>query len=67
MLIANRIVCPTSFVIASKWLQTFAYRFDISSRPFIAAMIILQLIVAATVCLRIDRAINLNLVVRLKE
>ncbi|GGN12968.1 ABC transporter permease [Dyadobacter beijingensis] len=67
MVTANLIAWPTSFVIASKWLQTFAYRVDISFQPFVAATIISLLIVATTVCLQIGRAVNLNLAVRLKE
>jgi putative ABC transport system permease protein len=67
MLIANLIAWPASLVIASKWLQTFAYRVDISFQPFIAAAIISLLIVVTTVCLQISRAVNLNLAVKLKE
>ncbi|SEJ37657.1 FtsX-like permease family protein [Dyadobacter sp. SG02] len=67
MLIANLIAWPTSLLIASKWLQTFAYRVDISFQPFVAATIISVLIIATTVCLQISRAVNLNLAVRLKE
>ncbi|SDF53847.1 putative ABC transport system permease protein [Dyadobacter soli] len=67
ILIANLIAWPTSLVIASKWLQTFAYRVDISFQPFVAATIISLLIVATTVCLQISRAVNLNLALKLKE
>lgn len=66
ILIANAIAWPSSLVIASKWLQTFAYRIDISFQPFLAATIISLLIVATTVCLQITRAVNANLAVRLK-
>ncbi|GGH26517.1 ABC transporter permease [Dyadobacter endophyticus] len=66
ILIANAIAWPSSLVVASKWLQTFAYRVDISFQPFLAATIISLLIVATTVCLQITRAVNANLAVRLK-
>ena len=67
MLIANLIAWPASLVIATKWLQTFAYRVDISFQPFVVATIISILIIATTVCLQITRAINLNLAIKLKE
>ena len=66
LLIANVIAWPASFIIANKWLETFAYRIHISFTPFIIAMGISIAIVAITVCLQIMRAVRFNPAIKLK-
>lgn len=66
VLIANVIAWPVSLVIATKWLETFAYRIHISFAPFIIAMVISIAIVAVTVCLQIMRAVRFNPAIKLK-
>ena len=66
VLIANVIAWPSSFIIANKWLETFAYRTHISFTPFIIAMVISIAIVGITVCLQIMRAVRFNPAVKLK-
>ena len=66
VLLANAIAWPLSWIIANKWLETFAYRIDISVVPFIIAMLISIAIVGITVCLQIVRAVRFNPAVKLK-
>ena len=66
ILIANVIAWPVSFLIATKWLETFAYRIHISFAPFIIAMVISIAIVVITVCLQIMRAVRFNPAIKLK-
>lgn len=66
VLVANMIAWPASFIIANKWLETFAYRIEISFTPFIIAMFISVMIVSITVCLQIIRAIRFNPAMKLK-
>jgi len=66
VLIANLIAWPVSFVIADKWLETFAYRVHVSIMPFVIALIISFVVVAITVCLQIARAVRFNPAVKLK-
>jgi putative ABC transport system permease protein len=66
ILLANVIAWPASFIIANRWLETFAYRTSVSFTPFIIAMVISIVIVGVTVCLQIMRAVRFNPGVRLK-
>ncbi|MDJ1485630.1 ABC transporter permease [Cytophagaceae bacterium YF14B1] len=67
MLLANAIAWPAAFIAATHWLQTFAYRIEISLTPFMIASLISLSIVAITVCLQISRAIRFNPALKLKE
>ncbi|TLV03436.1 ABC transporter permease [Dyadobacter luticola] len=66
MLIANLIAWPAAFMTASKWLENFAYRIDISATPFILAACMSVAIVSITVCLQILRAVSFNPATKLK-
>jgi putative ABC transport system permease protein len=66
VLMANVIAWPVSFIVANKWLETFAYRVHISFAPFAIAMAVSIAIVAVTVCLQIVRAVRFNPAVKLK-
>ncbi|QKJ31569.1 ABC transporter permease [Mucilaginibacter mali] len=66
VLMANAIAWPLAFVIAGKWLQTFAYRIPVSYVPFVIALAVSIVIVALTVCLQTLRAVRFNPAVKLK-
>jgi putative ABC transport system permease protein len=66
VLVANLIAWPLSFLIANKWLQTFAYKIHISITPFVLAFMISIAIIAFTVCLQVIRAIRFNPAEKLK-
>ncbi|MET4081825.1 putative ABC transport system permease protein [Pedobacter sp. UYP30] len=67
VLIANIIAWPVALVLVNKWLQTFAYRVDLSVVPFVMALLLSFIIVALTVCLQIFRAIGFKPAEKLKE
>jgi putative ABC transport system permease protein len=66
ILIANLIAWPISFIVTSKWLETFAYRVQISFTPFLIAMLISMTIIVVTVCLQIVKAVRFNPAIKLK-
>lgn len=66
VLIANFIAWPISFIIANKWLDTFAYRVHLSIMPFLTVMIISMFIVVFTACLQIIKAVKFNPALNLK-
>ncbi len=66
VLVANLIAWPVSFVIANRWLETFAYRVHLSLVPFAIALITSIVIVAVTVCLQTIRAVKANPVNKIK-
>jgi putative ABC transport system permease protein len=67
MLIANGFAWPVAFLAATKWLQTFAYRIEISFIPFLMAALVSIAIVAITIVLQIIRAIRFNPAMKLKS
>lgn len=66
VIIANITAWPVASIIATRWLETFAYRISISFTPFVIAMVISLVIVAFTVCLQIVRAVRFNPAIKLK-
>jgi len=66
VIIANCIAWPVSFIIANKWLETFAYRVQVSVTPFIIAMLVSVAIIVITVCMQVSRAIRFNPASKLK-
>ncbi len=66
VIIANVIACPAAYLLAKKWLDTFAYRIDISLIPFIAAAAISIVITLLTVSLQAGKAVKANPVEALK-
>ena len=65
-IIANLIAWPVTFMIANRWLETFAYRVHLSIAPFIFSMIISAVVLALTVCLQIIKALQFNPAMKLK-
>ena len=66
VLTANCIAWPVAYIISNKWLQTFAYRIQLSVTPFVIALIVSIIIVVLTVCLQVVRAVRFNPAAKLK-
>lgn len=66
VIISNIIAWAVTFLIADKWLETFAYRIHISVVPFVIAMMVSVAIVAVAVCLQVLKAIRFNPAIKLK-
>ncbi|GAB3924157.1 ABC transporter permease [Mucilaginibacter myungsuensis] len=66
VLLANLVAWPVAYLIAQKWLETFAYRVSLSAMPFVVAFVVSVSIVVLTVCLQIVRAVRFNPAMKLK-
>ncbi|WP_316840171.1 ABC transporter permease [Pedobacter gandavensis] len=66
VLIANLVAWPLAYILASKWLDGFAYRTALSVWPFILAMLLSVLITLITVTLRSLKAARTNPIDALK-
>ncbi|TWR27687.1 FtsX-like permease family protein [Mucilaginibacter achroorhodeus] len=66
VILANVIAWPLSFILTYKWLQTFAYRIQLTLTPFALALGISLSIVLFTVCLQVLRAVRFNPASKLK-
>ncbi|MBU2046698.1 MAG: ABC transporter permease, partial [Bacteroidetes bacterium] len=66
VLIANLLAWPVAFIIVNKWLETFAFRVQISIMPFIIALMVSFAIVIFTVCLQMMSAVRFNPALKLK-
>ncbi len=64
--IANLIAWPVSYLIADKWLETFAYRVHLSVIPFLLAIVVSVVIVVLAVCLQVLKAVRFNPAIKLK-
>ncbi len=64
--LANVIAWPIAYILADKWLKTFAYRADLSFIPFGTAAMITILITLITVSLQATKAVKSNPVKALK-
>jgi putative ABC transport system permease protein len=60
ILIAGMSACPLTYLIMNKWLQGYAYRVNITSGPFIIAIVCLGFITALLVCLQTVKAAMAN-------
>ena len=56
VLIAGIIACPLAYIIMNKWLQSYAYRIDISAQPFLISVLILGFITALLICIQTIKA-----------
>ncbi|QRR01343.1 ABC transporter permease [Dyadobacter sandarakinus] len=66
MLTANALAWPAAFLAATQWLETFAYRIDLTFAPFLIATALSIVIVAVTVGLQMIRAVRFNPAMKLK-
>jgi len=60
LLIANIIAWPLVYILAKSWLETFAYRIEISITPFAIAGMISVVLAVITVSLQAAKAVNAN-------
>ncbi len=65
-LLANLIAWPVALLLSNKWLETFAYRVDVSALPFTIAIVISIVVVLLAVCLQTVRAVRVNPAAKLK-
>ena len=56
ILIAGVVACPLAYLIMNKWLQSYAYRINITAGPFIISIGCLGLITAFLICLQTIKA-----------
>lgn len=66
VLIANLVAWPLAYILASKWLEGFVYRTNLSVWPFVLAMVLSVLITVITVSLRSLKAAKTNPIDALK-
>jgi putative ABC transport system permease protein len=60
VLIANLIAWPAAYLLARKWLDTFAYRIEMPLIPFMAAAFISTILTVLTVSLQARKAVKAN-------
>jgi putative ABC transport system permease protein len=60
LLLANLIAWPFVYILAKTWLDTFAYRIEISIVPFLTAGILSVLLAVITVTLQASKAVQAN-------
>ena len=58
LFIANVFAWPLAYVLAGKWLETFAYRVEISMFPFVAAGLITAFLTLLTVTVQAFKAVH---------
>ncbi|KEQ28513.1 hypothetical protein N180_02440 [Pedobacter antarcticus 4BY] len=64
--IANIISWPVAYILTKKWLETFAYRVDLSALPFLMSALITILLTVITVSIQAKKAVKANPVDGLK-
>jgi putative ABC transport system permease protein len=60
VLVANLIAWPAAYLLARKWLGTFAYRIEMPLIPFITAAVISTIITVLTVSIQVRKAVKTN-------
>jgi putative ABC transport system permease protein len=58
LFISNLVAWPIVYVLAGKWLETFAYRIELSIIPFATAGIITAILTLVTVTIQASAALN---------
>lgn len=66
VLLANLIAWPFAYLVATKWLDLFAYRIEISPIPFLTATLLSIGLTIITVSLQTRKAVRMNPVNALK-
>ena len=66
VLLANLISWPVAYILTKKWLETFAYRIDLSMLPFLLSAAITILLTVITVSIQAKKAVSANPVDALK-
>lgn len=60
VLIANLVAWPAAYLLASKWLDTFAYRIEMPLIPFMLAAILSTALTVITVSVQARKAVKAN-------
>ncbi|RYD75309.1 MAG: ABC transporter permease [Sphingobacteriales bacterium] len=66
VLLANIISWPVAYILIKKWLETFAYRIDLSVLPFLVSALFTILLTVVTVSIQAKKAVKANPVDALK-
>lgn len=66
VLIANLIGWPIAYIVAKRWLDTFAYRIDVPILPFVSAALISTFLTVFTVSIQARKSVKANPVDALK-
>lgn len=66
VVLANLISWPIAYILINKWLETFAYRTDLSVFPFVISALITILLAVLTVSIQARKAVKANPVDALK-
>ncbi|RZK73963.1 MAG: FtsX-like permease family protein, partial [Pedobacter sp.] len=66
VVLANVISWPIAYILTKMWLETFAYRINLSPLPFIISAIITILLTVLTVSIQASKAVKANPVDALK-
>ncbi|MDQ6890495.1 MAG: hypothetical protein M3Z56_09505, partial [Bacteroidota bacterium] len=54
------VACPLAYFIMHKWLESYAYRINITAMPFVISFICLGLITALLICIQTIKAAIAN-------
>lgn len=66
VVLANLISWPIAYILTKMWLETFAYRINLSPLPFVASAVITILLTVLTVSIQASKAVKANPVDALK-
>lgn len=66
VVLANLIAWPLAYLLAKKWLETFAYRVDMPMQPFVLSAVITILLAVLTVSLQAVKSVKASPVDALK-
>ena len=67
IIIAGFVACPLAYLLMNNWLQSYAYRINITATPFIISIILLGIITALLICLQTIKAAIANPVKSLRS
>ena len=60
IIIAGVVACPFAYIIMHNWLQSYAYRIDITAAPFLVSVLLLGFITAILICPQTIKLANAN-------
>ncbi|MEA4903897.1 MAG: FtsX-like permease family protein [Petrimonas sp.] len=66
-LIANALSLPLGYLFVYRWLQTYAYHFELSFLMFVLVLLITIMIVVLSVAIQVTRVLKMNPVENLKS
>ncbi|TKC08875.1 FtsX-like permease family protein [Pedobacter frigoris] len=60
ILVANLVAWPLTYMLAKKWLQTFAYRIEMPILPFLVAAVVTSVLTIIIVSIQAQKAVRRN-------